>query len=164
MLTGVIFDVAGTLVESVPQNLRSLGEALKSFGYEIPKETLQLYSGLDGDQTLQLVVPDADEPERQAILKAQGKSTKIDPQNYGAAIGYGPGQVGNRIRAIPVSSAGAGMAVHCGRGGDGSARRYTSDLATIGEADCLELLQHFAVRRQRDVLFLPVVSSPHAGR
>ena len=46
MFTGVIFSVEGTLVESVPQNLRSLGEALKSFGDEIPKETLQLYSGL----------------------------------------------------------------------------------------------------------------------
>jgi hypothetical protein len=29
------------------------------------------------------------------------------------------------------------MAVHCGRGSDGVSRRYTSDLATIGEADCL---------------------------
>ena len=73
MWTGFIFDVEGTLVDSVPQNLRSLDEALKSFGYEISKEMLQLYSGLDGDQTLQLVLPDADESERQAILKAQGK-------------------------------------------------------------------------------------------
>jgi phosphoglycolate phosphatase-like HAD superfamily hydrolase len=70
---GFIFDVEGTLVDSVPQNLCSLDEALRSFGYEIPKETLQLYSGLDGDQTLQLVLPDADESERQVILEAQGK-------------------------------------------------------------------------------------------
>jgi len=57
MWPGFIFDVEGTLVDSVPQNLRSLDEALKSFGYEISKATLQLYSGLVGDQTLQLVQP-----------------------------------------------------------------------------------------------------------
>jgi len=78
MFTGFIFDVEGILGDSVPQNLRSLDEALESFDYEIPKETHQLYSGLDGDQTLQLVVPDADEPERQAILKAQGQIYEID--------------------------------------------------------------------------------------
>ena len=49
-----------------------LEEALNSFGHEITKKRLQLYSGLDGDQTLQLVLPDAEETERKAILKAQG--------------------------------------------------------------------------------------------
>jgi len=51
MFIGFIFDVDGILGDSVPQNLRSLDEALESFDYEIPKETHQLYSGLDGDQT-----------------------------------------------------------------------------------------------------------------
>ena len=72
MFKGFIFDVEGTLVDSVPQNIRSLEEALKSFGHEISKEALQLYSGLDGDQTLQLVLPDAGETVRKAILKSQG--------------------------------------------------------------------------------------------
>ena len=72
MFSGFIFDVEGTLVDCVPQTLKSLQEALERFGHQVPYNTLQLYSGLDGDQTLQLVVPDADEFERKNILKAQG--------------------------------------------------------------------------------------------
>ena len=65
MFSGFIFDVEGTLVDSVPQNLRSLQDALERSGYRIPYQTLQLYSGLDGDQTLQLAIPEASEEERQ---------------------------------------------------------------------------------------------------
>lgn len=72
MLAGFIFDVEGTLVDSVPQNLRSLQDALEHHGYRVPYQTLKLYSGLDGDQTLQLVVPEAAEEERREILKEQG--------------------------------------------------------------------------------------------
>jgi phosphoglycolate phosphatase-like HAD superfamily hydrolase len=71
MFTGFIFDVEGTLVDCVPQTLKSLQEALERFGHQVPHNTLQLYSGLDGDQTLQLVVPDADESARRDILKTQ---------------------------------------------------------------------------------------------
>ena len=55
---GYIFDVEGTLVDCVRQNLLSLQEALAEFGVTVAYEVLQLYSGLDGDQTLQLVAPD----------------------------------------------------------------------------------------------------------
>jgi phosphoglycolate phosphatase-like HAD superfamily hydrolase len=72
MFSGFIFDVEGTLVDSVPQNLRSLQDALEQHGYRLPYQTLQLYSGLDGDQTLQLAIPEASEAERQEILKVQG--------------------------------------------------------------------------------------------
>jgi phosphoglycolate phosphatase-like HAD superfamily hydrolase len=72
MISGFIFDVEGTLVDSVPQNLRSLQDALEKFGYRVPYQTLQLYSGLDGDQTLQLAIPEANEHERKQILKEQG--------------------------------------------------------------------------------------------
>jgi hypothetical protein len=34
---------------------------LADFGVKVPYDLLQLYSGLDGDQTLQLVAPDLDE-------------------------------------------------------------------------------------------------------
>ena len=43
-----------------------------AFGYRVPYQTLQLYSGLDGDQTLQLAIPEASEHERKQILKEQG--------------------------------------------------------------------------------------------
>lgn len=69
MFEGFIFDVEGTLVDSVSQNLRSLQDALEKSGHLVPIQTLRLYSGLDGDQTLQLAVPDASEAERLAILE-----------------------------------------------------------------------------------------------
>jgi phosphoglycolate phosphatase-like HAD superfamily hydrolase len=68
MFEGFIFDVDGTLLDSVSQNQRSLQDALEKSGYRVPINTLRLYSGLDGDQILQLVVPDASERERLAIL------------------------------------------------------------------------------------------------
>jgi HAD superfamily hydrolase (TIGR01549 family) len=70
---GYIFDVEGTLVDCVPQDLLSLQQALSDFGVTAPYETLQLYSGLDGDQTLQLVAPDLDAGERKKVMKAQRK-------------------------------------------------------------------------------------------
>jgi len=72
MFKGFIFDVEGTLVDCVPQTLKSLQEALERFGHQVPYNTLQLCSGLDGDQTLRLVVPDSDESVRKNILKTQG--------------------------------------------------------------------------------------------
>ena len=72
MFSGYIFDVEGTLVDSVPQNLRSLREALEQAGLQVPHATLQLYSGLDGDQTLQIIDPALDEAQRKQILEQQG--------------------------------------------------------------------------------------------
>jgi len=71
--SGYIFDVEGTLVDSVRQNLLSLQESLADFGIAAPYDLLQLYSGLDGDQTLQLIAPDLDADERKRVLEAQGK-------------------------------------------------------------------------------------------
>lgn len=73
LFSGYIFDVEGTLVDSVQQNLLSLQVCLGDFGVSVPYELLQLYSGLDGDQTLQLVAPDLNARERQEVLEAQGK-------------------------------------------------------------------------------------------
>src|SRR6201996_9869410 len=69
MFEGLIFDVEGTLVDSVSQILHSLQDALEKSGYRIPIQTLRLYSGLDGDQTLQLAVPDASADNRTTILE-----------------------------------------------------------------------------------------------
>ena len=71
--SGYIFDVEGTLVDSVRQNLLSLQESLADFGIAAPYDLLQLYSGLDGDQTLQLVARDLEAHERKRVLEAQGK-------------------------------------------------------------------------------------------
>jgi len=71
--SGYIFDVEGTLVDCVQQNLLSLQECLSTFGIGARYEELQLYSGLDGNQTLQLVAPDLVEADRKRVLEAQGK-------------------------------------------------------------------------------------------
>ena len=68
-----IFDVEGTLVDSVPQGLLSLQESLAGFGIVVPYELLQLYSGLDGNQTLQLVAPELRADQRKTILESRGK-------------------------------------------------------------------------------------------
>ncbi|MET3840568.1 HAD-IA family hydrolase [Bradyrhizobium sp. OAE829] len=73
MFSGFIFDVEGTLVDCIPQTLKSLQEAIERYGPPVPYNTLQLYSGLDGDQTLQLVVPDAPESVRKDILTMQAR-------------------------------------------------------------------------------------------
>ena len=71
MFAGFVFDVEGTLIDSVQQNLRSFQEALEKSGYRIPIQTLHLYSGLDGDQLLWLAIPEASDDERRAILQEQ---------------------------------------------------------------------------------------------
>ena len=50
LFSGYIFDVEGTLVDCVQQNLLTLQKSLADFGVTVPYELLQLYSGLDGDQ------------------------------------------------------------------------------------------------------------------
>jgi phosphoglycolate phosphatase-like HAD superfamily hydrolase len=71
MFAGFVFDVEGTLIDSVQQNLRSLQEALEKSGYRVPIQKLHLYSGLDGDQLLRLAIPEASDDERPAILQEQ---------------------------------------------------------------------------------------------
>jgi phosphoglycolate phosphatase-like HAD superfamily hydrolase len=71
--TGHIFDVEGTLVDTVQPNLLSLQEALAEFGISVAYDLLQLYSGLDANQKLQLVAPDIAEEDRKEVLAAQGQ-------------------------------------------------------------------------------------------
>jgi beta-phosphoglucomutase-like phosphatase (HAD superfamily) len=73
LFSGYIFDVEGTLVDSVQQNLLTLQESLAHFGVTVPYELLQLYSGLDGDQTLQLIAPNMGAEERKRVLDAKEK-------------------------------------------------------------------------------------------
>jgi len=72
MLRGFIFDVEGTLVTACRRTSAALSRRSIASVTKLRRKRLQLYSGLDGDRTLQLVLPDAKETERKAILKAQG--------------------------------------------------------------------------------------------
>jgi phosphoglycolate phosphatase-like HAD superfamily hydrolase len=71
---GMIFDIEGTLIDCVPQNLRSWQETLSSFGMTVPLEVLQLYSGMDGDDMLQILAPDMDKKARKRALEAEGNN------------------------------------------------------------------------------------------
>jgi phosphoglycolate phosphatase-like HAD superfamily hydrolase len=109
MFSGFIFDVEGTLVDSVPQNLRSLQDALERSGYRIPYQTLQLYSGLDGDQTLQLAIPEASEEERKDILKVQGT---IYERDYLSSVKPFDG-IRDVFRVLTESGARVALATDC---------------------------------------------------
>jgi HAD superfamily hydrolase (TIGR01549 family) len=69
--SGYIFDVEGTLVDSVRQSTLSLQETLVEFGIETPYDLLQLYAGLDIDQTLQIIAAELNPSERARILERQ---------------------------------------------------------------------------------------------
>jgi phosphoglycolate phosphatase-like HAD superfamily hydrolase len=70
---GYIFDIEGTLIDCVPQTLSSLHDTLREWGLSVPYESLQLYSGLDGDETLKIIAPSLAEEERKQLLAANGK-------------------------------------------------------------------------------------------
>jgi HAD superfamily hydrolase (TIGR01549 family) len=70
---GMIFDIEGTLIDCIPQNLSSWQETLFSFGVTVSIETLQRFSGKDGNEMLQLVAPAMDEKLRKQVLEAEGK-------------------------------------------------------------------------------------------
>jgi phosphoglycolate phosphatase-like HAD superfamily hydrolase len=71
---GFIFDIEGTLIDCIPQNLQSWRETLSNKGKTVPLDVLQLYSGMDGDDMLQVLAPDMDEKARKRALEAEGKN------------------------------------------------------------------------------------------
>jgi beta-phosphoglucomutase-like phosphatase (HAD superfamily) len=71
---GFIFDIEGTLIDCIPQNLRSWQETLASFGVTVALDVLQPYSGMDGDDMLRILAPDMDKMVRKKALEAEGKN------------------------------------------------------------------------------------------
>jgi phosphoglycolate phosphatase-like HAD superfamily hydrolase len=71
---GMIFDIEGTLIDCIPQNLRSWQETLSGCGLTVPLDVLQHYSGMDGDDMLRILAPDWDQGFRKRVLEAQGKN------------------------------------------------------------------------------------------
>ena len=67
-----IFDVEGTLVDSVPLTLRCWQETLRGAGKEIPLDRLQQLSGMDGADLLETLVPELSKRKRKTLLAAQG--------------------------------------------------------------------------------------------
>ena len=71
---GLIFDIEGTLIDCIPQNLRRWQETLSTFGMTVPLEVLELYSGMDGDDMLKILAPKMDKSVRKRALEVQGKN------------------------------------------------------------------------------------------
>jgi len=63
-LTAVIFDIDGTLTDSVDIHAMAWQEALRHFGFEIPYERVRRQIGKGGDQLLQTLLSRSDFEER----------------------------------------------------------------------------------------------------
>lgn len=72
IFSGYIFDVEGTLMDCEPQTLSGLRDTLAEWSIIACYETLQRYSGLDGEETLKIVAPALTEQERKRLLAAHG--------------------------------------------------------------------------------------------
>ena len=109
LFAGYIFDVEGTLVDSVRQNLLSLQDAVAEVGVTVAYDVLQLYSGLDGDQTLQLAAPNLDSGERKKVLEVQ---SKIYQANYLGSVNAFPG-VRDVFEALTAGGGRIALATDC---------------------------------------------------
>jgi HAD superfamily hydrolase (TIGR01509 family) len=83
MPTAVIFDVDGTLIDSVPQHARAWQDAFRDFGHDIPFEDLRRQIGKGGDLLMPVFMSEAEisekgdalEEHRSGILKERYLST-----------------------------------------------------------------------------------------
>jgi HAD superfamily hydrolase (TIGR01549 family) len=74
-----IFDVEGTLVDAVMPTLRCWRETLEGFGYSVGLVDLHRYSGMDGGEMLDKLLPQSvPKALKQDILDRQGKRYRQD--------------------------------------------------------------------------------------
>ena len=71
---GIIFDVEGTLVDCAFQVTESWRRTLQDFGYPLSALELHKYSGMDTDDMLRVLLPNAASDEKDNIKSAQGNS------------------------------------------------------------------------------------------
>jgi phosphoglycolate phosphatase-like HAD superfamily hydrolase len=69
-----IFDVEGTLIDCVSETLQSWRQTLAEFGHSFDLADLQPYSGMDGSQMLECLLPEVSNDLRKRLLKEQGKN------------------------------------------------------------------------------------------
>jgi HAD superfamily hydrolase (TIGR01509 family) len=70
----IIFDVEGTLVDCAFQVTESWRRTLQDFGYAFSALELHKYSGMDTDDMLRVLLPNAASDEKDNIKSAQGNS------------------------------------------------------------------------------------------
>lgn len=77
MLKAVIFDVDGTLIDSVPQHARAWQDAFQDFGHDIPFEDIRRQIGKGGDQLLPVFLSGDELDEKgEALEKHRAKILK----------------------------------------------------------------------------------------
>jgi membrane protein len=74
----ILFDIEGTLVDSVPLSLRCWQETLADAGHPVSREALQALSGMDGTDMLEALLPEVSEKARKEILKKRGANFERD--------------------------------------------------------------------------------------
>jgi phosphoglycolate phosphatase-like HAD superfamily hydrolase len=82
-----IFDVEGTLIDCVPDTLSCWQKTLAEFGITIPFAALQRLSGMDGNDMLETLIPQAGRQERNDILAAQDRRYRADCLPQARAFG-----------------------------------------------------------------------------
>jgi HAD superfamily hydrolase (TIGR01509 family) len=73
-----IFDVEGTLIDSVPLQLESWRATLTTAGFSFSYADLQPFSGMDGAWMLDQLLPRESQDTRHRLLKAQGDSYRTE--------------------------------------------------------------------------------------
>jgi HAD superfamily hydrolase (TIGR01509 family) len=69
----IIFDVEGTLMDCVRHVLESWHVTLAKAGHTVMRSDLQRYSGMDGNDMLERLLPAVTEGERKQLLQLQGE-------------------------------------------------------------------------------------------
>ena len=75
MFSGYIFDVEGTLVDSVPQSLRSLQKALDQAGLQVPYGPCSFTPGLTATRPFRSSSPGLTRPSESKSCKDRERST-----------------------------------------------------------------------------------------
>jgi HAD superfamily hydrolase (TIGR01509 family) len=104
-----IFDIEGTLVDSVPAQLRCWRETLGLHGHDVSTRRLQRLSGMDGNDMLQTLLPDAKKGIRKSILDDQDKRFEA---KYLASIRPLPG-IRETLLRLAARGSRIGIATDC---------------------------------------------------
>src|SRR2546429_91419 len=74
----LIFDVEGTLIDCAAQMIDCWEDTFTKAGHKISRGELQRYSGMDGDEMLQALLPNLSATMRNALLEEHGRSYRRD--------------------------------------------------------------------------------------
>jgi membrane protein len=106
---GLLFDVEGTLVDSVALTLRCWQETLRENGLQTELDTLQMLSGMDGNAMLAKLFPSLDAERRKELTAQQGERYR---EHYLPKVRSFP-DVSNAFAALKSKGYGLGLATDC---------------------------------------------------